>query len=120
MKYIASVTNWLRLEGVAVLVLSLFFYDHYGSSWLLFIALLFLPDIAMLGYLANEQIGALSYNLFHTYLGPALLLGLGVLLGVNLLISLSLIWFAHIGLDRLLGYGLKLPTGFKHTHLNHA
>jgi len=29
----------------------------------------------------------------------------------------GLIWLVHIGADRLLGYGLKYPTGFKDTHL---
>ena len=31
--------------------------------------------------------------------------------------QIALIWLAHIGVDRLLGYGLKYPTGFKDTHL---
>lgn len=26
-------------------------------------------------------------------------------------------WLAHIGADRLLGYGLKYPSSFKDTHL---
>lgn len=30
---------------------------------------------------------------------------------------LALIWFAHIGMDRALGYGLKYPSGFRETHL---
>ena len=31
----------------------------------------------------------------------------------------ALIWIAHIGLDRALGYGLKYATGFGDTHLGH-
>jgi hypothetical protein len=31
--------------------------------------------------------------------------------------SVALVWFAHIGLDRMLGYGLKHPSGFRETHL---
>ena len=29
----------------------------------------------------------------------------------------ALIWTAHIGFDRMLGYGLKDVSGFKKTHL---
>jgi len=32
-------------------------------------------------------------------------------------VAISLIWIAHIGIDRVLGYGLKYPTAFKDTHL---
>jgi hypothetical protein len=32
-------------------------------------------------------------------------------------LQVSLIWLAHIGLDRAVGYGLKYPTAFKETHL---
>jgi hypothetical protein len=32
-------------------------------------------------------------------------------------VQLGLIWFAHIGVVRAIGYGLKYPTGFKDTHL---
>ena len=41
-------------------------------------------------------------------------------LGTNhpALLPLSLIWIAHLGFDRMLGYGLKYPTRFKGTHLN--
>jgi hypothetical protein len=30
---------------------------------------------------------------------------------------LALIWLAHIGIDRALGYGLKYASGFGFTHL---
>ena len=32
-------------------------------------------------------------------------------------IHMAAIWTAHIAMDRALGYGLKLPTGFTDTHL---
>jgi hypothetical protein len=107
---------WLRLEGFILLLLSVFAYFQMRYSWLLFILLLFVPDISMVGYLKNAQFGAIIYNVFHVYLWPALLLILGWLL-YPALVPLALIWFAHIGLDRMLGYGLKLPSGFKDTHL---
>ena len=41
----------------------------------------------------------------------------GVLAGRPIYISLGLIWFAHIGFDRMMGFGLKYPTRFGDTHL---
>ena len=111
-----STVIWLRLEGLVLLFLSSFAYFKLGYSWLIFVLLLFVPDVSMLGYLKSAKWGARVYNLFHTYLFPALLLLLGWLY-YPALIPLALIWFTHIGLDRVLGYGLKLPGGFKDTHL---
>ena len=39
-------------------------------------------------------------------------------LGVTPSVWVALVWAAHIGVDRAVGYGLKYPTGFKHTHLS--
>ena len=97
---------------------SVVFYAQTGSSWLLFAGLLFSPDMFMLGYLVNPQLGAQLYNVGHSYLIPALLLALSVLLVAPLLTAVGFIWTAHIGLDRALGYGLKRASGFKHTHLS--
>ena len=108
---------WLRIEGLAVLLLSLVLYAEHGSSWIFFFALLLVPDISMLGYLHGPRLGARVYNIFHTYTAPLLLATAAVMLNHPLLISLSLIWTAHIGLDRMLSYGLKLPGGFQDTHL---
>jgi hypothetical protein len=71
----------------------------------------------MLGYVTNTRIGAVTYNLLHTYLGTGLLLIAGVGADGSLTYSIAFIWFAHIGLDRALGYGLKYADGFGHTHL---
>lgn len=114
------ITTLLRVEGLALLSVSVIAYAQFGSSWLLFGLLLFTPDIFMLGYLLNARRGAQLYNLGHTYLTPAALLLTALLLNAPLALAISIIWFAHIGLDRLLGYGLKLSTGFKHTHLSRA
>ena len=70
-----------------------------------------------MGYLGGSRWGAGLYNAFHTYASPLALAAVGTLAGRPLLISLSLIWGAHIGMDRALGYGLKMKTGFAHTHL---
>ena len=75
------------------------------------------PDIGMLGYLADSRVGATTYNLLHTYLGPAILLVGAIVAESPLTYSVAIVWFAHIGFDRALGYGLKYGDGFNHTHL---
>ena len=108
----------LRLEGAVMLGLSVLLYGLNGASWLLFVLLFLVPDLSMLGYLSGPRTGATSYNLFHTYVLPGLLAAFGILTGSPLLVSLALVWFAHIGFDRMVGFGLKYPTGFFDTHLH--
>lgn len=105
-----------RLEGLAALGFGVFAYASLGQSWLVFAVLFLAPDLFMLGYLRSARVGAMTYNLAHTYVAPALLALLGFLLG-PLAFGLAAIWVAHIGLDRMLGYGLKLDGGFEQTHL---
>jgi hypothetical protein len=107
----------LHLEGLIVLLGAVYFYASIDASWWLFFLCLLLPDLFMLGYVFNNRIGALIYNIGHTYLIPLILLLLSVSLKQDLLLALSLIWIAHIGMDRTVGYGLKYPTQFKDTHL---
>ncbi|MGH2586597.1 MAG: DUF4260 domain-containing protein [Dehalococcoidia bacterium] len=107
----------LHLEGGVALGLALLFYARDGESWLLFAVLLLAPDLGMLGYLAGPRIGAATYNLLHTYALALPLTAYGVLAGQELVTALGLIWLAHIGMDRLVGYGLKYATAFKDTHL---
>jgi hypothetical protein len=113
-----SVSVILRAEGLIELVLAVAVYRHGGGTWAMFAILFLLPDVSMLGYLANPRIGARMYNLGHSYIGPALLALTGFMMATPLLYSLALIWAAHLGFDRLLGYGLKYPTAFDETHLN--
>ena len=107
----------LRIEGAVLLAVSTYIYAEYGRSWLLFALLLLVPDIGMVGYLADTRVGSVTYNLLHTYLGPGVLLVIGVASDSSLTYSIAFVWFAHIGLDRALGYGLKYPDAFTHTHL---
>ena len=108
----------LHVEGTVLLLMAIMFYGWSGGNWWLFALLFLAPDLAMVGYLRGKELGAVIYNTFHIYLWPALLAAIGVLTGNWLLLQLSLIWFAHIGLDRMLGYGLKYPTDFKDTHFS--
>ena len=109
---------WLGLEGAILFLGSMVAYFVLGGHWLLFVALLLAPDMAMLGYLFGKRSGAHIYNLFHSTPLPAALLAFGFFAAQPLAVSVALIWFAHIGLDRAVGYGLKYKSGFKDTHLN--
>jgi hypothetical protein len=113
----SSSVRWLRAEGLAAFIVLVILYAQYGSGWLLFAALFFVPDVALVGYLRGPGPGGLIYNLGHSYVGPALVAGVAVTLGQPMMLSVAVIWAAHIGFDRALGYGLKLPGGFKETHL---
>ena len=57
------------------------------------------------------------YNAMHTYLIPIPMMVAGFALEAPLLLSIAIIWLAHIGIDRALGYGLKYSEGFNFTHL---
>ena len=104
----------LRLEGAAVLLAALLFYQYLGASWWLFALLLLFPDLGALGYLAGKRLGAACYNATHTLSAPALPLLLGLLTGTPLALAIATIWFAHIGMDRLVGYGLKEADAVAH------
>jgi hypothetical protein len=111
----AQVRFILRLEGLAAFVAGITAFALLGGSWWLFALLFLLPDLGLLGYLRGPKTGALTYNLTHTHAGPALLAALAWAAAPTLL-PVAAIWFAHIGFDRALGYGLKLRT-FGRTHL---
>ncbi len=115
----SSVVLLLRLEGLIAAAISAAFYARTGASWWLFAALWLAPDLSMVGYLTGRPCwGARIYNAFHTYLLPGMLALAALLFHSRELIPIALIWINHIGVDRLLGYGLKYSEGFGWTHLS--
>jgi len=110
--------DWLvRLEWAVAAIGTIWLYALTGNGWLLFAVLLLAPDLAMLGYLAGPRVGSWAYNAVHTLALSLPAVAAGYLLNNSLLVGLGLIWTAHIAIDRALGYGLKLPTDFRDTHL---
>jgi len=107
----------LRLEGAAVLAAATLVYVHLGQAWWIYAALFLVPDLSMLVYLANPRIGAACYNAVHTVTAPLALAGIGAGTGNTLVLAIAAVWLAHIGLDRMLGFGLKYATSFADTHL---
>ncbi|MBL0314127.1 MAG: DUF4260 domain-containing protein [Holophagaceae bacterium] len=107
----------LRIEGACVLLAASLAYLKFGLGWKTFAIFFFVPDISFLGYLAGPVVGAISYNAAHSYAGAVMALLAGVWLSNPILVGVALIWSAHLGFDRALGYGLKYSSGFGITHL---
>jgi hypothetical protein len=113
-----SVLTLLRLEGLAVAAVTAVLYARTDASWWLFGALWLVPDLSMLGYVGGRPCrGARIYNAAHTYVVPAALATCALLFNAHALLPFALIWANHIGVDRLMGYGLKYSDGFGFTHL---
>jgi hypothetical protein len=110
----------LRLEGFALLASSVFLYRQIHASWILFAVLFLSPDLFMVGYLLSPRVGAAVYNIVHTLIAPVIVLGVVYFARQPSWLSYVVIWIAHIGFDRMQGYGLKYPTFFKDTHLQHV
>jgi hypothetical protein len=106
----------LRIEGMAVLAAACAAYAQTGSSWVLFAVLFLAPDLSFLAYYGGAAAGTFVYNSFHTYVVPLALLTAGLVFYPEI-IPYTFIWIAHLGFDRALGYGLKYPSAFGHTHL---
>ena len=109
---------FLHLEGLALLVGALMLYANQHFSWWTFVLLLLAPDLSMLFYAFNHRLGGIAYNLVHTTIFPLALAIFSALSGNSLGLQLSLIWLAHIGMDRTAGYGFKYPGQFKATHFS--
>jgi hypothetical protein len=107
----------LRFEGLCVLVISLLAYARFGDGWAIFALFFLTPDLSFLGYLAGPKFGAALYNCAHSFIGALAVLAVGVFASVAVAATVGLIWSAHIGFDRALGYGLKYSAGFGFTHL---
>lgn len=106
-----------RVESAAVVVATVAGFVTYGFAWWWLLVLFLAWDLSMIGYVASSTAGAWTYNSVHSYVGPGLLLTHALLTGARWSAFLALAWAFHIAVDRLLGYGLKLTTGFQHTHL---
>jgi p-aminobenzoyl-glutamate transporter AbgT len=107
----------LHLEGLTVFTAACVAYAIHGAAWWKFIAPFLVPDLMMLGYLFGAKVGAAVYNVGHTYSIVAIFWLIAYFAHLPHALSIGLIWTAHIGFDRLCGYGLKYSTAFKDTHL---
>jgi hypothetical protein len=88
-----------------------------ASAGASFALLFFAPDIAFAAYWAGPRIGAIVYNALHSTVGPIALAMAASMPHARIPPALAILWLAHIGFDRALGYGLKYSDGFVFTHL---
>ncbi len=109
----------ISLEEIAITAVAIYFlyYQTLGMATWLLVVLFFTPDISMLGYLAGNKAGAISYNIFHHRGLAVAVASFGYFLDLQGMITIGLLLFAHASFDRIFGYGLKYSSGFKHTHL---
>jgi hypothetical protein len=114
---LAWIRPWLRAEGLATLGAGLAGFLFLGLPWWAFLLLLILPDVSMVGYLRGPRVGAILYNLAHDLATGVGIAGVGLAIGSVAVTAIGAIFVAHSGMDRMMGYGLKLPSSFKDTHL---
>jgi hypothetical protein len=108
----------LRSEGLVLCLAALAaYFTALDQPFWLVPLLLFAPDLFMVGYARSTRTGALLYNVAHSYPLPALLGGIAITASSEPWQAVALVWLAHIGMDRALGYGLKYDDSFQHTHL---
>jgi hypothetical protein len=101
-----KIKNILKVEEGLLVLLSIYLF-------------ILAPDIGMLGYLVNNKVGALTYNIFH-HKGLAIIVYIiGIYLRNEAVQMAGIIILGHASIDRLLGFGLKYPENFKHTHLGY-
>jgi hypothetical protein len=112
-----GVRTLLRLEGLALLAGMTLLYAAWDGSWWVYAALFLAPDLSFAGYLGGPRLGAIVYNAAHSYMAPMALMTAGFAASSPLILSIAMVWLAHIGFDRALGYGLKYDAGFGFTHL---
>jgi hypothetical protein len=110
--------DWiLRVESIALFVAGVLLYLQMSGNALWLLPLLLAPDVSMIGYVGGPRLGAITYNLAHNLATALVLLAVGWFAAIAPLALAGAVLFAHVGMDRSLGYGLKLPTDFKDTHL---
>ena len=112
-----GVKTVLRLEGLTLFAGMTLLYAVWGGYWWIYAVLFLAPDLSFAAYLSGPRVGAIVYNTAHSYMVPVALLTTGFALPSPLVLSIAMIWMAHIGIDRALGYGLKYSAGFGFTHL---
>ena len=94
----------LQAEGAAILIAGAYFYNSLGFAWWIFLLLFLWPDLFMVGFLLNAKIGAMLYNLVHTETLALALTLFSFSTHRAQAMAFSIIWLAHIGFDRAIGF----------------
>ncbi|MEN9711037.1 MAG: hypothetical protein RL441_1029 [Actinomycetota bacterium] len=100
----------LRLEGFILLTVSFGAYYQLFDNLLFILPVLVLPDLLMPKRFREHRLGSWIFDILHTYPAPALLITAAVIIDYQFnstLAAIPLLWFMHIGFDRLLGRGAR-------------
>lgn len=108
--------SWQKIEGWIVFAAALAMAVHLRDMSLWLFAALAL-GLFMIVYMAGPRIGAPVYDAAHLYAFGAVFAAIGIFVESGLWLCAGLLFLAHAGIDRALGFGLKETTGFKYTHL---
>lgn len=109
--------NLIKLEELFLFLLSIYLFNQLDYVWWWYALLFLAPDLGMIGYLISPQVGAQTYNLLHHKAIAVALFLIGTGLSIPPLQLAGVIILGHSSADRVLGYGLKYPDAFQHTHL---
>lgn len=109
--------NLIKLEEVAMMVLSIYLFSLLPFAWWWYLALILAPDVSFLGYAAGNKAGAVVYNFFHHKAVAIAVYLIGVYQHSDIIMLIGIILLGHSCMDRFFGYGLKYFTGFGDTHL---
>lgn len=107
----------IQLEEAAMFLLTIYLFSRLSFAWWWYPALILVPDLSMLGYLAGNKAGAIAYNFVHHKAIAIAVYAAGLYWQNEVLQLAGLILFGHSSMDRMSGYGLKTYEGFKFTHL---
>ncbi len=107
----------LRAEALILFLAGVMLYLQLNGHPLWLLPLLLAPDASMIGYIRGSRVGAVTYNAVHNFATAIIVLAIGWSAAIAPLALAGAILVAHVGMDRSLGYGLKLPTDFRDTHL---
>ena len=107
----------LNLEYVGGFLLALILFSQLPFAWWLYPVVFFAPDISAAGYLAGPKVGAATYNMAHHLALAVCVYGIGTAGSLPWFQLAGTVLLGHIFFDRFLGFGLKYPDSFKHTHL---
>lgn len=111
--------RWQQIEGALALVACVILYVVLLGifPWWAAILIFFAPDLTFAAYLAGPKVGSVVYNSLHNYGCGAVLVCIGAVFVIPALTAIGLLWVAHCGFDRMMGYGLKRSDAFTSTHM---
>ncbi|MEN9692957.1 MAG: hypothetical protein RLZZ330_601 [Actinomycetota bacterium] len=105
----------LRLEGFVLLLAATTSFVKTGQPLWWAAVIILLPDFLLTKRVKESKIGGRIYDITHTYPLPSFVMFIAVISDYEFvmpLTAITLLWFSHIGFDRLIGRGEKYDGAF--------